>query len=163
MRARIRLLLAAVLVGTLLVVLVPAGPAQASNLYGSRPYTPAMAWRAADGATITVNLTYVIEEFPEGCRGGVLVSGARNGQPWALNYWMGGQHLSTPGGTVLRSWNGNFYRNGNGFLSTPAADGLYQGPRQDMYSWPTFVAAKGGSESTWHYHAGQSNVSNIDC
>jgi len=32
-----------------------------------------------------------------------------------------------------------------------------------MYSWPTFVAAKGGSESVWHYHAGQSYVSNIDC
>ena len=74
-----------------------------------------------------------------------------------------GQHLSAPGGAVLRSWGGNLYRNGNGFLSTPVADGLYQSTLRDMYSWPTFVAAKGGSESLWHYHAGQSRVSRIDC
>jgi hypothetical protein len=162
MRTRIRLLLAAVLLGAMLPVL-SAAPAHAGTLHGHRSYTPAMAWRAADGATITVYLTYVTEEFPEGCRGGVLVSGARNGEPWPLNYWMGGQHLSAPNGTTLRSWGGNFYRNGNGFLSTPVADGLYQSYRRDMYSWPTFVAAKGGSESVWHYHAGQSNVATIDC
>ncbi len=105
MRTRVRLLLSTVLLAALLSVL-PAAPAHASTLHGHHPYTPAMAWTAADGATITVYLTYVIEEFPEGCRGGVLVSGARNGQPWALNYWMSSQHLSAPGGAVLRSWAG---------------------------------------------------------
>jgi hypothetical protein len=162
MRTRTRLVLAAVLLGALLPVL-PAAPAHAGTLHGHRSYAPAMAWRAADGATITVNVTYVIEEFPEGCRGGVLFSGARNGQPWPLNYWMGGQHLSAPDGTELAGWGGNFYRNGNGFVSTPVADGLYRSTRRDMYSWPIFVAAKGGSESQWHYHAGRSRVVNIDC
>lgn len=136
-----------------------AAPRSLLTNYGQRLYSPAMAWTAADGATITASVEYGIEDLPGGCRPYNWYAGFRNGQPWALNFAADDYHLKQ-GFADLRTWLGTWSRVGTGYTSPST---FYTHSAQEMYSTPFDTRAKGQTESVWHYHYGQSNSVVVTC